>query len=99
MDAIDDAMLQRLQIDYVPSSSANALPLQKLRHLADRHADTIRGADLSRGMPLQLLDGEGEPVLYALPFAIGKPTIPSTTELLTEFSVYRRIDAHPGGRE
>jgi len=91
--AIDDTdLLKKLQLQMVESKSRDAVSMAVLEEVADRHASAIWGPEIARGQPLQLVDVEDEPVLYAFPFAIGNGKLPETVELLKQFSKLQQTE-------
>lgn len=83
-------LLNNLQLEYVESKSPDAISVGMLKQVADRHATGIWGPEVARGTPLQLVDAEDEPVLYAFPYAIGDRKFPTTDELIKQFSKLQR---------
>jgi len=85
-----DELVKRLQLKSVQSRSPGAVPMTSLQEVAARHATAIWGQDIACGEPLQLIDADNEPVAYAFPCAIGCREIPTTDELIKQFSQLRR---------
>jgi len=90
---IDDTdLLKKLQFQMVKSKSRDAVSMAVLEKVADRHASAIWGPEIARGQPLQLVDADDEPVLYAFPFAIGSGKFPESVELLKQFNKLQRTE-------
>lgn len=83
-------LLNKLQLEWVGSSNADAVSMETIKQVADRHARAIWGSEVDRGEPLQLVDAEGEPVLYAFSYAIASHKFPTNDELIKQFSKLQR---------
>ena len=84
-------LLNRLGLIHVDSQSSDAVPMQTLEKVADVHAAEIWGNEVSRGKPVQIIDQEGEPVMYAFPFLIGGEEFPEWESLITQLSKMRGL--------
>jgi hypothetical protein len=96
LTAYHQDLTNRLALSHVPSHSPDAVPLQTLERIADIHAAEIWGKEISRGKPIQIVDGEGEPVTYAFPFLIGGEAFPEGMSLLMRLSQMRGLYKQTG---
>jgi hypothetical protein len=85
-------LLKRLSFDPAKLPKSKMVPMARIKRIVQRHATLLWGDALAIGEPLQLADGEGVPVSYAFPVAIGKTEIPTNLELLKRFWKLRQMD-------
>lgn len=86
-----DKLVKALEFALVPSKSSDAVSMESMKKVATQHAMAIWGKDIVCGTPLQLVDEDDKPIVYAFPCAIGQSDIPETKELLHKFAEIRKF--------
>ena len=73
---------QRLRLQKVEHKQSGQVPLELMERIANTHAKEVWGLDVGQGEPLPILDDDGNPLLYAFPFAIGSQEFPNPNTLI-----------------
>jgi hypothetical protein len=87
---------QGLRLQKVERKQSSQAPLELMERIANTHAKEVWGPDVGQGEPLPILDEDGNPLLYAFPFAIGSQEFPNPNALIKRYNKLRQASSTSG---
>lgn len=87
---------ERLQLKPGERQHSELVPLSVVERTAELHACAVWGPEVGRGGALPILDQDGTPIQYAVPFVLGHTDFPPPGKLVRKFGRIRRDLIGPG---